>query len=307
MMAFLEPAIQALQADPVNYAPVFFISTILLELMLSAYWQRDVYKAKDALSSIAMGVGVLFIGAPMKILAFFVFSWLHPWAPESFRQFLTFDNPWMWVLLFFADDFTFYWHHRLSHQIRLLWSAHENHHSAPTYNLAVALRQSWTEILYKYIFWLWLPLVGFPPVAILMMMSFSLIYQFWVHTELIRSLGPLEWVLNTPSHHRVHHASNIRYLDRNHAGTLIIWDRLFGTFQAEDPAEPVVYGIRRPLASHNPFVIAFHEYGHLWKDLKKARSWSERLGYLFRPPGWSPDGSSLTADQLRALEHSGKQ
>jgi sterol desaturase/sphingolipid hydroxylase (fatty acid hydroxylase superfamily) len=254
-----------------------------------------------------MGVGVLFIGAPMKILAFFVFSWLHPWAPESFRQFLTFDNPWMWVLLFFADDFTFYWHHRLSHQIRLLWSAHENHHSAPTYNLAVALRQSWTEILYKYIFWLWLPLVGFPPVAILMMMSFSLIYQFWVHTELIRSLGPLEWVLNTPSHHRVHHASNIRYLDRNHAGTLIIWDRLFGTFQAEDPAEPVVYGIRRPLASHNPFVIAFHEYGHLWKDLKKARSWSERLGYLFRPPGWSPDGSSLTADQLRALEHSGKQ
>jgi sterol desaturase/sphingolipid hydroxylase (fatty acid hydroxylase superfamily) len=153
---------------------------------------------------------------------------------------------WVWILILFADDFTFYWHHRLSHEIRVLWAAHVNHHSSTTMNLATALRQSWAEQLYKYFWWLWLPVVGFPPLMILMMMSISLIYQYWVHTELIRKMPKwFEFLFNTPSHHRVHHASNVRYLDQNHAGILIIWDRLFGTFAEERDDEKPVYGITK--------------------------------------------------------------
>ncbi|MFT6760369.1 MAG: sterol desaturase/sphingolipid hydroxylase (fatty acid hydroxylase superfamily), partial [Psychroserpens sp.] len=221
------------------------------------------------------------------------------------HQFAIFDigyQWWAWVLLFFADDLSFYWHHRLSHHIRILWAAHINHHSSENYNLAVALRQSWTELFYKYIFWLWLPILGFEPVMIFMMMGFSLIYQFWVHTKTIKSLGPLEWIMNTPSHHRVHHASNTRYLDRNHAGILIIWDRIFGTFQKEEETDPVVFGITSNIHTHNLFKIAFHEFQSIWKDIKSAPNLKTKLGYIFMPPGWSHDGRSKTSDQLRTEE-----
>jgi sterol desaturase/sphingolipid hydroxylase (fatty acid hydroxylase superfamily) len=280
--------------DPTVYFIPGFIILVLLELYLSHRQQIKVHEPKDSLASIGMGIGSLILGVGVKFVGFGLFVFLH--------QFAIFDigyQWWAWVLILFADDLSFYWHHRLSHQIRVLWAAHINHHSSENYNLAVALRQSWTEEFYKFAFWLWLPIIGFEPLMIFTMMGFSLIYQFWVHTKTIKSLGPLEWVLNTPSHHRVHHASNTRYLDRNHAGILIIWDRLFGTFQKEEESDPVVYGITTNIHTYNLFKIAFHEFQSIWEDVKNAPNWKAKLGYIFMPPGWSHDGSRKTSDQLR--------
>ena len=185
-----------------------------------------------------MGLGVVVVGLLTKTFYFMVFSLIYP-----FRLFELQNTWWMWVLLLFADDFSFYWHHRMSHQIRFLWAAHIQHHSSVNMNFSVALRQSWTEPFYKYLFYLWMPLLGFNPIYIFIMQAISLIYQFFQHTELIRNLGPIEWIFNTPSHHRVHHAVQHKYLDRNHAGILIIWDRIFGTFIKEDQKNLPIYGI----------------------------------------------------------------
>jgi sterol desaturase/sphingolipid hydroxylase (fatty acid hydroxylase superfamily) len=246
-----------------------------------------------------MGLGSIVSDIISKSLAFVAFVWLY----ENFGFFKE-QLSWTvlgWVLLIFLDDFTFYWHHRLSHEVRILWAAHVNHHSSEQYNLSTALRQSWTEILYKYIFFLWLPLLGFHPLMVLTQISINLIFQFWVHTKFVNKLPPfIEFIFNTPSHHRVHHASNPRYLDRNHAGTLIIWDRIFGTFSEEKDNEPVVYGITTNINTYNPLKIASHEFASMWNDIREAPKFSDRLKYIFYAPGWSHNGRSLTARQMRA-------
>lgn len=282
--------------EPIYYAVPFFVILIALELYFNYKEHKGWYEAKDTAASISMGLGSLLINFGVKAFYLLVYTYIY----EHYRLFNLGSAWWVWVLLFFADDFSFYWHHRLSHEIRILWAAHENHHSSMHYNLGTALRQSWTELLYKYMFWLWLPLVGFEPWMILAMMSVSLAYQFWVHTEAIRRLGPLEWIFSTPSAHRVHHASNVIYLDRNHGGILIIWDRLFGTYQKELDEEPVVYGLTKNVESYNPLVIATHEYVNIANDVKHTKGFWNKVKRFFMPPGWSPDGSSLTAKQLRA-------
>src|ERR1035437_9306783 len=209
--------------DPVFYFIPGFIILILAELFINYKQNLHLFERSDSIACIGMGIGSLFIDLVMKTLAYLAYNFI-------FTHYAIFKIGWQWwawLLILFADDLTFYIHHRLSHTVRILWAAHVNHHSSEQYNLAVALRQSWTELFYKYIWWLWLPLVGFQPIMILIMMSLSLIYQFWVHTKTIGKLGFIELFMNTPSHHRVHHASNIRYLDRNHAGIFIIWDKLF--------------------------------------------------------------------------------
>lgn len=290
---------QGLANDPTVYFIPGFVFLILLELVLSARQHLKVHDPKDSLASIGMGIGSLVIGVGVKTIAFGVMLYLYQFDILGVKAYLGVDKWYAWLFLLFADDFSMYWHHRLSHDIRLLWAAHINHHSSVNYNLAVALRQSWTEILYKYTFWLWLPLLGFHPIMVMTMMSFNLIYQFWVHTKTIKSLGPLEWVMNTPSHHRVHHASNAIYLDKNMGGIFIIWDRLFGTFQKELDEVPVVYGITTNIHTYNLFKIAFHEFGNIWKDVKSAPNLRTKLGYVFMPPGWSHDGRSKTSGQLR--------
>lgn len=283
-----------IKQEPVFYAIPLFAVVIAIELIINAMQARHLYKSKDTAASIAMGLGSLVIGAGVKIVAFAAMTAIH--------QFAIFDigyQWWAWVLILFADDFSFYWHHRLSHEVRILWAAHVNHHSSVYMNFGTALRQSWAEQLYKYIFWMWLPLVGFHPIMIMTMMSISLIFQFLQHTELVGKLGPLEWIFNTPSHHRVHHASNARYLDRNHAGILIIWDRLFGTFSEELDKEKPKYGITTNITTYNPLKIATHEYAAWWQDMKRSTNWRERFFYTFGPPGWSPDGKHQTAKELR--------
>lgn len=284
----------ALSDDPTVYAIPVFIAFILIEVIINIRRNLELYEFKDSAACISMGLGVVVIGILTKSFAYFLFMVVY--------QFRLFDLPnvwWMWVLLLLADDFSFYWHHRLSHSIRILWAAHIQHHSSTRMNFSVALRQSWGEPFYKYIFYLWMPLMGFHPVWMMVMQAFSLIYQFFQHTELVHKLGPLEWIFNTPSHHRVHHATQVKYLDRNHAGILIIWDRMFGTFEEEDDAEKPVYGITSNIESYNPLYIASHEYRNIWRDVKRAPKLTDKLKYIFYPPGWSHDGPNQTSKYLQ--------
>ena len=281
--------------DPVVWAIPFFIILISIELFINWREHLNLYESKEALSSIGMGLGSLVIDILMKGLAYGTYTVIY-----QFRLFDIGWHWWSWVLVLFADDFTFYWHHRLSHEVRILWAAHVNHHSSQTLNLATALRQSWGEQFYKYFFWLWMPLVGFHPLMMMMMMSISLIYQYWVHTELIKRLPRwYEFLFNTPSHHRVHHASNVRYLDQNHAGILVIWDRMLGTFSPELDEEKPIYGITKNINTYNLFKIASHEYVDVYRDVRRAPTLSAKLKYIFFSPGWSHDGPDQRAKTLR--------
>lgn len=272
-----------------------FIFLLLVEAGLSAALGRGYYERQDAFASLAMGIGNVAIALVWKSfelgLHFFLYEHrLFDLSPLGQWQ--------TWVALFFAEDFCYYWFHRVSHESRFFWAAHINHHSSQQYNLATALRQSWTTAFTGFIFWLPLPLLGFHPLMIVTQRAISLLYQFWIHTEFIGKLGPIEWVFNTPSHHRVHHGSNAQYLDRNHGGILIIWDRLLGTFEPE--REKVVYGLTKNIETFNPVVIAFHEWQALIADVRRPLPWKHRLAYAFRAPGWSHDGSRKTSVQMRA-------
>ena len=280
--------------DPVTYLIPIFGVLIFAEMYISYRNNLHLFKLADSVASVSLGIGSVFINLVMKALAFIWFSYVH--------QYALFDIGWQWwawIILLFADDFTFYWHHRLSHEIRFFWAAHINHHSSQYYNFATALRQSWTEIIYKYFWWTWLPLLGFEPLMVFMMISVSLIYQFLLHTEVVGNMGFLERFMNTPSHHRVHHATNIKYLDRNHGAIFIIWDKLFGTFEPEDPNEKPVYGITVNLETHNVLVIASHEWVNLWRDMKTADTWMNTLKYAIYPPGWTHTGVNNTSKYLQ--------
>lgn len=279
--------------DLVHYAIPAFVILLITEAVLSSVRQAERYESRDTFASLAMGIGNVLITLPMKAAAFVFYLWL--WDHRVFSDLS--EHAWVWLLLIPAEDFCYYWFHRGHHRIRVLWAAHVNHHSSQKYNLATALRQSWTTPLTGILFWAPLALLGFHPVLIFMAQSISLIYQFWIHTEFIDRMGPLEWVLNTPSHHRVHHGSDLEYLDKNHGGIFIIWDRLFGTFKAEK--DRPTYGLLTNIDTYNPVKIAFHEWTDMAHDLGKSGSWWDKLRYVLGPPGWSHDGSKKTVDQLR--------
>ena len=279
------------------YAIPFFVLAMLLEFFVTSAKNIKSYTAKDAFSSIAMGLGNVFIGFVSKL---FVFAALY-YVYENLRIFTIPITWWSFIILFFLDDFSYYWFHRTSHENRFFWASHVVHHSSKHYNLSTALRQTWTGSFYSFIFWLWLPLIGFHPGMIIFQMSISLLYQFWIHTELIQKMPKwIELFFNTPSHHRVHHGSNPIYLDKNHAGILIIWDKLFGTFQPELKSEKVQYGLVVNIKTYNPIFIAFNEWGALFKDLNtKNISVKDRIKYLYKPPGWKHDGTGKLSTDLK--------
>lgn len=281
-------------ADIIHYAIPGFILLLLVEVGIAVKEKKGWFEARDTFSSLAMGIGNVIIGLFSKGVILAVMAFVY-----QFRLFEPGFQWWAWVMLFFAEDFTYYWYHRVSHSSRYFWASHVVHHSSQHYNLGTALRQTWTgEIAGGFVFWLWLPLMGFHPSMVFTMQAISLLYQFWIHTEAIgRMPYAFELVFNTPSHHRVHHSSDIKYLDRNHAGILIIWDRFFGTFQEEE--EHPTYGLTKNISTYNPFRIAFHEWIDIFRDLWRAPSLRAAAGYLFGPPGWSHDGSRLTTAQLR--------
>lgn len=257
-----------------------FLLLVLVEAILDAIMRTELYQVRDTMASLIMGTGNVVLGLVSKAIIFGIYTAIHRFAVFNVGY-----QWWAWVLILFADDFTYYVFHRASHECRLFWASHVIHHSSQYYNLGTALRQTWTGAFMSFIFWLWLPLVGFQPAMVMTMQAFSLIYQFWIHTEIVRSLGPLEAVLNTPSHHRVHHASNARYLDRNHAGIFIIWDRLFGTFEREDMQDRPVYGLTKNVNTYNPLRIAFHEWIDIWQDVRRSPTLHEKLVTVFGRPG----------------------
>ena len=276
------------------YAIPGFILLVLAEAIFSAFEKRHLYRTKDTFSSLALGIGNVLTGLLSKGIIFAIFMLVY-----KFRIFnLDAAQWWVWVLAFFADDFSYYWFHRTSHHVGWFWASHVVHHSSRHYNLAAALRQTWTgNFSGGFVFWLWMPLVGFHPIIVMTMQSISLIYQFWIHTEVIGKLPkPFELVMNTPSHHRVHHGSDLKYLDKNHAGVLIIWDRMFGTFKAEQ--ERPTYGLTKNIGSFNPFVVAFKTWADLLHKATKTRRLSDALNYFIKPPGWSHDGSSQTTRRM---------
>jgi len=274
----------------IHWAIPAFVLLMMVEAIADAIMRRDLYEIKDTAASITMGLGSVLVGLVTKAMQLAIFGLIY-----RFRIF-NFDYQWWaWILLFFADEFSYYWFHRASHECRLLWASHVVHHSSQRYNLSTALRQSWTGTLTGWVFWMWLPLVGFHPVMVLTMQAISLLYQFWIHTEMVKSLGLLEMVLNTPSHHRVHHGSNPRCIDRNHAGTLIVWDRLLGTFEPEHGGlDRVRFGLTKNIHSYNPARIAFHEWADLWRDVRQAPDWAAKLRYVFGRPGWRHEESAAS-------------
>jgi sterol desaturase/sphingolipid hydroxylase (fatty acid hydroxylase superfamily) len=283
--------------DIITYAVPGFVLLILIEMLYVRVAHKGRYQFADSATSLSMGFGNQVAKLLTGGLVVFSYFWL--------SQFRLFDLGWTWPVLvacFFAEDFVYYWFHRISHERRWFWASHVIHHSSQHYNLTTALRQTWTGAVgLSFVFWLPLVLIGFPPEMVLMFQAISLVYQFWIHTEAIDRMGPLEWVLNTPSHHRVHHAINPGYLDANYAGVLIIWDRLFGSFVPEDKSEPIRYGIISQLGTFNPFRVAFHEWAGIWRDVTHAKSFREVWGYVFGPPGWSPDGSRKTSASIKAV------
>jgi sterol desaturase/sphingolipid hydroxylase (fatty acid hydroxylase superfamily) len=210
------------------------------------------------------------------------------------------DSWWGMALLFLGVELAYYWFHRLSHEVRWMWATHAVHHSPEHLTILAAYRLGWTSAISGgWVVYLPLMVLGFHPLAVFGMLSLNLLYQSWIHTDLIPKLGWLEWVLNTPSHHRVHHAVNPLYLDRNYGGVTVIFDRLFGTLVPERAEEPCRYGLTTPVGSNNPFVIAFHEWARMGRDVLKARGAREVLGTLFGPPGWKADGTGRTAAVMR--------
>lgn len=279
------------------YAIPFFVISVLVEYYVFTKRNSKKYNIKDAISSISMGIGNVILGVFSKIIVLFIFYLVY----DNIKLF---DIPitwWSFLILFFAEDLSYYCFHRTSHQTRFFWASHVTHHSSQYYNLSTALRQTWTGIFFGFVFWIWLVLLGFHPAMILLQMGISLLYQYWIHTEMIDKLPKwFEFIFNTPSHHRVHHGSNPIYLDKNHAGILIIWDRIFGTFQLELKTEKVVYGLTENIDTHNLFKIAFHEWIALFKDVFNRKvSWLDKLKYMIKPPGWKNDGTGKMSSDLR--------
>jgi sterol desaturase/sphingolipid hydroxylase (fatty acid hydroxylase superfamily) len=278
-----------------------YVIIIGVELLLSNYRHGRWYSWKDTAANLYLlllnsAIDLLFRGFYILILDYFyrhhIFSFSHAVV--------------YWFMLVILEDFLYYWLHRFDHEVRLFWAVHVTHHSSEHMNFTVGFRSSVFQPLYRFVYFIPLALMGFHALDIVFVYSATQIWGIFVHTESIRKMGWLEYILVTPSHHRVHHASNAKYLDKNMGMFLIIWDKLFGTFQPELPEEnyqPMKYGLTKPLEKETPGTIVFHEWQNIFKDVsRKDITWKEKWNYLFGPPGWSHDGSSMTSTELREME-----
>lgn len=260
---------------------ILVLAMSLVEFILRKR-RRMPYDALGALASFGVAFGNIAAAALAPLIIAPVYFALHAAAPAK----LPLDDWRVWAAGFIAVEFAYYWMHRWSHLVRWMWASHAVHHSASEFTLPAAIRLGWTNALSgAWLVFAPLMLIGFPPLLIVALLAINLKYQFLLHTELVGKLGPIEWIFNTPSHHRVHHASNAAYLDKNFGGMLIVFDRLFGTFAAERWEEKIVYGLVQPVRSANPVVIALHEWGRMGRDTLAARDFSEVCLALFGQPG----------------------
>lgn len=271
-----------------------YVFVIGLEILLSYFHHKHLYSVKGILQNVYLSV----LNASLDLLFRGIYVGILVWAWQY--RITEVSNPWAyWILLLLLEDFAFYWLHRIDHFCRLFWAVHVTHHSSEEFNLTVGFRSSVFQPLYRFVYFVPIALLGFRAEDIVFMYSATQIWGIMVHTQYVKKLGFLEWFMVTPSHHRVHHASNVRYLDRNMGMCLIIWDRLFGTYAEEVPEDPVRYGLTTNITDQSPVNLVFHEWKKLAFDLRKPITLSQKLHYLFSPPGWSHDGSSLTADEMR--------
>jgi sterol desaturase/sphingolipid hydroxylase (fatty acid hydroxylase superfamily) len=289
--------------NPVDFAVPLFVALIVIEMVWAKRRAPESYEPRDTLTSLAFGFGSTIAGLIVGGAIYAV--WL---VCEPYRLLTIPFVWWAWIACFILDDLAYYAFHRTAHRVRWFWASHVNHHSSQHYNLSTALRQTWTGFFAgNFIFRLPLIFIGFPLEMIAFCSGLNLIYQFWIHTEAVGRMPRwFEAVMNTPSHHRVHHATNPRYLDRNYAGVFIIWDKMFGSFTAEVDEEPIRYGIVKQLGSFNLLYSVFHEWIGIARDLWRA-PWAHKVSYLWRPPGWSHDGSRETSDMIRARWNEGEQ
>jgi len=292
--------------DPIYFhaataAQLLLLLLIPLEILLaSASRIRAEYDARDTLANVAVSIGSIFFWGTLSWIFFtgVLVAYEHRLTDVPFTW-------WSFCVAFVLEDLRYYWWHRISHRSRWFWASHVVHHSSQHFNLSTNLRQSWTS-QFSGLMVLNVPLawIGFSPGIVGLAFSLNLLYQFWIHTEAVDRMPRwFEWLLNTPSHHRVHHASNPRYLDANYAGVFMIWDRMFGTFVPEQAEEAARYGIVKNLGTFNPIRIALHEYVGIARDLLRPNlTCTQRLGYLFGPPGWRHEGAQGTTQALRAAE-----
>ncbi len=265
----------------VDSAYPIFLVMILLEAVLILHSRKLTFSWKESLTSLGIAIGHRITSSIFGIIpiAFYSFGWQHRLLT------IPLNHWWDILLLFLAIEFFYYWYHRAAHEVRWLWATHVVHHSAKQLNLSAAYRLGWTGWLSgNFLFFMPLCWLGFHPMAVTTGLALNLMYQFWIHTELIPKLGWLEWVLNTPSHHRVHHASNPEYIDRNYGGVLIIFDRLFGTFTSEQPDCRPIYGLTHQIRFYNPLTITFHEWSRLFQELMAAKTWRDRYWVIFGQP-----------------------
>jgi sterol desaturase/sphingolipid hydroxylase (fatty acid hydroxylase superfamily) len=278
--------------DLLAQAGPFFILAVIIELIIDKLRGSGFYRANDAINSISTGILYITSGYFTKFISLVAWGF-------ALQNFALIDMPlsWfvaspkgiaLWIAAALAWDFCYYWFHRMSHEVSILWASHAVHHQSEDYNLSTAQRQSSTGFLLGWIFYVPLYVVGFPLEVVLTVGAINLIYQFWVHTQLIGRMGVLDRILVTPSNHRVHHAQNERYIDKNYGGILILWDRLFGTFEDERNDDPVIFGVRKPLANWNPIWANFQVYDYLIFDAVRTKRWRDKIGIWFRRTGWRP-------------------
>ena len=295
--------------SPLTYGAPVFLVMILLELVYSkSHDNDDLYDWKDLAASFTMGMVTVPINAAMKFVsALVIFSLVYNlFNPEingirtNIMGYQSFGFEWyVWLLCQLADDFSYYWFHRANHEVRFFWAAHIVHHSSDHFNLGTGIRNGWFTLMYKPLFYIWMAAIGFHPAMMMVALGIESLWQFQLHTKYMPKLGFLEKILNTHTMHQVHHSQNLEYLDKNHGGYLNIFDKLFGTWKPLDEGREIRYGVIHPPNSYNPLIILTHEYSDIIRDVKKAKTIKEAFMYIFGPPGWSVDGSTMTVKQLQ--------
>lgn len=291
----------------VYFIPYFIplaVVIITVEVIMSIRHNRHQYELKDSAASAGVGIGAVFFQMLTKAgtlaVFYFVFELFEP-----LRQKLGYDwlgtAWWVWILAVLGDDFNFYWHHRFAHTVRVLWAAHIPHHSSEYFNFGTSFRNGWVIFFFKPVYWLWMPAVGFHPVMVLTVISINSLYQFLLHSLSVPHLGWYEKIFNTPQLHQIHHSKNMAYMDKNYGGIFIFWDKLFGTFHDGRDGQRRHFGVTKPPDSYNPVKIITHEFENIWQDVRQAKKLKDKLNYIFAPPGWSPDKSTLTVKEMRKL------
>lgn len=297
--------------NPLVYGVPCFLGLILVELTYSkTHNKKELYDWKDLGSSLFMGIGSAIIAPLIKtisaiIIFNFVYEVFNPIVDGIRTNILgweSFGYVWyIWIICQLLDDFTYYWFHRQNHMVRFFWAAHIVHHSSENFNLGTAVRNGWFTILYKPFFYMWITAIGFPPEMVVVCLGIEALWQFQLHSVYISKLKYIDILFNTHTMHQVHHAKNIEYMDKNHGGFLNIFDKIFGSWKELDENIAIQYGVTHAPNSHNPWVILTHEYKDIWNDTKKSSNWIHKFMYVFGPPGWSHDGSTISVKEAQKL------